>query len=96
MTILNKFGTSNKSLLVACILIIFTVSFTLPLLWKQSTIVNSMNTIYQKFTLRRLLFLGIVLIGIFLFSYKITTAPFMNDELDVLNRAGLNSLKEVF
>lgn len=50
----------------------------------------------SKITFDQVLFLIIALIGVVLFSFKITTAPLTYDEFSVINRSNLDSLTEVY
>ena len=50
----------------------------------------------SKITFDQALFLIIALIGVVLFSFKITTAPLTYDEFSVINRSNLDSLTEVY
>lgn len=55
-----------------------------------------MLTFLKKISTEQFLFIAISLIGIILFSYKITSAPLTADELSAVNRGNYNTLSEVF
>jgi hypothetical protein len=50
----------------------------------------------KEITFDQLLFLIIALIGVILFSFKITISPITYDEFSVINRSNLGSLSEVY